>query len=165
MKVFLQSIFGQIIFSSYILWRGHQALPKKKSWQIPFFLVLVLEILVFFTGYLFHDYLPDNIFIPLMLVCNTWYIASLYITIALLVLELFRLINKRWAWYPMFVNLYWDKTKIVLFFVITIVITCLMVFGYQIVRYPSVQHVYITITITVDDRDSLNLVMTSVCPI
>ncbi|MDR1224882.1 MAG: metallophosphoesterase [Tannerella sp.] len=161
MKVFLQSIFGQILFSSYILWRGHQALPKKKRWQVPFVLALVLEILIFFTGYLFHDYLPDDIFIALMLVCNTWYIASLYITIALLVLELFHLVNKQWAWYPVFVNLYWDKTKIVLFFIMTAGITCLMIFGYRNVRYPSVQHVYTTIPKNVEGRDSLNIVMTA----
>ncbi|MDR0700592.1 MAG: metallophosphoesterase [Tannerella sp.] len=161
MKVFLQSIFGQILFSSYILWRGRQALPKKKSCQIPFVLALILEILIFFTGYLFYDYLPDSIFIPLMLICNTWYIASLYITIALLTLELFRLINKRWAWYPVFIHLYWDKTKIILFFVIAIGITGLMIFGYRNVRYPSVQHVYLTIPKTAEGRDSLNIVMTS----
>ncbi|MDR1337097.1 MAG: metallophosphoesterase [Tannerella sp.] len=161
MRVFLQSIFGQILFSSYILWRGHQALPKKKCWQVPFILSLVLEILIFFTGYLFHDDLPDSIFIALMLVCNTWYIASLYITIALLVLELFHLVNRRWAWYPAFVTLYWDKTKTVLFFVMTAGITCLMISGYRNVRYPSVQHVYITIPKQVEGRDSLNIVMTA----
>ena len=161
MQVFLQSIFGQILFSSYILWRGRQALPKKKSWQIPFVLVFVLEIVIFFTGYIFHDYLPDNIFVPLMLVCNTWYIASLYITIALLVLELLRLINKRWSWYPVFINLYWEKTKIILFFTITIGITGLMIFGYRNVRYPTVQHVYITIPKIAEGRDSLTIVMAS----
>jgi predicted MPP superfamily phosphohydrolase len=161
MKVFLQSIFGQILFSSYILWRGHQALPKMKSCRIPFIFALVLEIFIFFTGYLFHDYLPDRIFIPLMLICNTWYIASLYITIALLILELFRLVNKQWAWYPMFINLYWDKTKIALFFVISTSIICLMVSGYRNVRYPAVQQVYITIPKTVEGRDILNIVMTS----
>ena len=159
MYMFLQSIFGQIIFSSYILWRGRQALPKKKCFQIPFFLVLVLEILVFLTGYIFHNYLPDNIFIPLMLVCNTWYIASLYITIILLVLSLIHLINKRWAWYPMFVNMYWEKTKTALFFITTIGIAGLMFSGYKNVRYPSVQHVYITIPKTVESRDSLTIVM------
>ncbi|MDR2681417.1 MAG: metallophosphoesterase [Tannerella sp.] len=161
MRVFLQSIFGQILFSSYILWRGRQALPKKKNCQIPFVLALALEILIFFTGYLFHDYLPDRIFIPLMLICNTWYIASMYITIALLILELFRFINKQWAWYPVLINMYWDKTKIVLFLIITAGITCLMISGYHNVRYPSVQHVYLTIPKNVEGRDSLTIVMTS----
>jgi len=161
MQVFLQSIFGQILFSSYILWRGRQALPKKKSVQIPFMLVLILEIVVFFTGYLFHDYLSDNIFIPLMLICNTWYIASMYVTISLLILELFRVVNKRWAWYPMFINLYWSRTKVALFAVVTIGIAVLMIFGYNNVRYPSVQHVYITIPKAAEGRDSLTIVMTS----
>jgi predicted MPP superfamily phosphohydrolase len=143
------------------LWRGRQALPKKKNWQIPFVLALTLEIFVFFTGYLFHDYLPDSVFIPLMLICNTWYIASLYITIVLLILEFLRLVNKRWAWYPMFVNLYWEKTKAILFFVVTAGVVCLMIFGYRNVRYPSVQHTYLTIPKTVEGRDSLNLLMTS----
>ena len=159
MNVFLQSIFGQIIFSSYILWRGRQALPKKKSWQVPFILILVLEIAFFFTGYIFHDYLSDKIFIPLMLICNTWYIASLYITITLLILSLLHLINKRWAWYPMFVNMYWEKIKVLLFFIITIGITGLMISGYKNVRYPTVQHVYVTIPKAVTGPDSLTIVM------
>ena len=161
MRVFLQSIFGQIIFSSYLLWRGHQALPKKKSWQIPFVLVFVLEIVLFFTGYLFYNYLPDNVFVPLMLICNTWYIATMYLTISLLILECFRLINKRWAWYPMYINLYWEKTKIFLFFFLTIGITCLMIYGYGNVRYPTVQHVYLTIPKNAGERDSLTIVLAS----
>jgi predicted MPP superfamily phosphohydrolase len=157
----MQSIFAQILFSSYIFWRGRQALPKRKSCQRPFVCALTLEILIFFTGYLFHNYLPDNVFIPLMWICNTWYIASLYITIALLVLELFHLINKRWAWYPMFINLYWDRTKAILFCVIATGIIVLMIFGYRNVRYPTVRHVFLTIPKTVPGRDSLLILMTS----
>ena len=161
MYVFLQSIFGQIIFSSYILWRGRQALPKKKCWQLPFMLILILEIVIFFIGFLFHNYMSDEIFIPLMLVCNTWYIASLYITITLLVMSFLHLVNRRWAWYPMLVNLYWEKTKTILFFVVTIGITILMIDGYKNVRYPSTQHVYITIPKAAGERDSLTIVMAS----
>jgi predicted MPP superfamily phosphohydrolase len=161
MKVFLQSIFGQILFSAYIMWRGGQAFPPKKRCRLFFHLVLILEIFVFFTGYLFHDYLPDSIFIPLMFVCNTWYIASLYITIVLLVLELFRIINKRWAWYPVLVNLYWEKTKIILFVMTAIGITVFMIHGYYNTKYPDVQYVYVTIPKKVEGRDSLTIVMTS----
>ena len=159
MYVFFQSIFGQIIFSAYILWRGRQALPKKKSWQIPFVLIFILEIVMFFTGILFYEILPDKLFIPLMLICNTWYIASMYLTISLLVLESLRLINKRWAWYPMYVNQYWEKTKIFLFFFLTFGIAGLMIFGYRNVRYPAVQHAYITIPKYTEGRDSLTIVI------
>lgn len=159
MVVFLQSIFGQIIFSAYILWRGRQALPKKKSWQIPFLLVFVFEIVIFFIGYLFYDDLSDRVFVPLMLICSTWYIASMYITIALLILELLNLVNKRWAWYPMSVNRYWDKTKIILFFCFVVGIVGLMIFGYRNVTRPAVQHVYLSIPKHAGNRDSLTIVM------
>jgi predicted MPP superfamily phosphohydrolase len=149
------------LFSAYILCRGHQALPQKKSWQIPFILVFVLEIAIFFTGYIFNSYLSDNVFVPLMLICNTWFIATMYLTIALLVFEFFRLINKRWAWYPMYVNRYWEKTKIFLFFFLTLGITGLMIFGYRNVRYPIVQHVYLTIPKYAGSRDSLTIVLAS----
>jgi predicted MPP superfamily phosphohydrolase len=161
MAVFLQSIFGQIIFSSYILWRGRQALPKKKSWQVPFILIFVLEIVIYFIGFLFHNYLSDKIFVPLMFICNTWYFATMYLTIGMLILELFNLINKRWAWYPMYVRLYWDVTKIILFFLFTIGIVGLMIFGYRNVSRPTVQHVYITIPKYAEGRDSLTIVMAS----
>ncbi|MDR1813902.1 MAG: metallophosphoesterase [Tannerella sp.] len=161
MKVFLQSIFGQIIFSSYIMWRGYQALPPKKSLRIPFVLALVLEILIFFIGFIFHNYLPDVIFVPLMLFCNTWYVASMYITFALLFLALLHLLNKRWAWYPMMVNLYWGRTKVFLFIFITLGIVALMIFGYRNVRYPTVQHVYITVPKEAKGRDSLTVVLTA----
>jgi predicted MPP superfamily phosphohydrolase len=124
-------------------------------------LAFILEILVFFTGYIFHEYLPDKIFITLMFICNTWYIASLYITIVLLTFELLHLVNKRWAWYPMFINTYWSRTKVFLFFFVIIGIILLMIMGYRNVKEPVVQHVYITIPKDAGDRDSLTIVMTS----
>jgi predicted MPP superfamily phosphohydrolase len=119
----------------------------------------VLEIVIFFTGFIFHNYLPDKVFIPLMMICNTWYIASLYLSLALLVLDCFRLINKRWAWYPMFINVYWEKTKIYLFCLFAIGITSLMFFGYRSVRYPTVQHIYLTVPKYAEGRDSLTVVL------
>jgi predicted MPP superfamily phosphohydrolase len=61
----------------------------------------------------------------------------------------------------MLVNLYWDKTKVILFFIITIGITGLMLSGYRNVRFPSTQHVYITIPKDAGERDSLTVVMAS----
>jgi predicted MPP superfamily phosphohydrolase len=123
--------------------------------------VLITEIVVFFIGYIFHNYLPDIVFIPLMLICNTWYIASLYITMALLMLSLLHLLNKRWAWYPMFINLYWSKTKIALFTLITAGIVFLMISGYNNVKNPTVQHIYLTIPKDAGVRDSLTIVLTA----
>ena len=94
MKVFLQSIVAQVLLNAYIYWRGRQALPKSPAWRVPYTLLFILELSLFFFGYLFHKDLPDAWFIPIMNICNTWYIGSLYIPLGLLVLDVFRWFQK-----------------------------------------------------------------------
>ena len=50
MRVFIQSIYGQLLLSLYICWRGYQALPPKKSWRIPYLLLFVIELGIFHFG-------------------------------------------------------------------------------------------------------------------
>ena len=87
MKVFIQSIVAQILLNPYIFWRGYQAIPPKKSWRIPYILFFILELSIFFFGFTFRNVLPDSVMIAIQYICNTWYIASIYITLSLLGLE------------------------------------------------------------------------------
>ena len=84
MKVFIQSIVAQILLNPYIFWRGYQAIPPKKSWRIPYILFFILELSIFFFGFTFRNVLPDSVMIAIQYICNTWYIASIYITLSLL---------------------------------------------------------------------------------
>ena len=88
MKVFIQSIVAQILLNPYIFWRGYQAIPPKKSWRIPYILFFILELSIFFFGFTFRNVLPDSVMIAIQYICNTWYIASIYITLSLLVSRL-----------------------------------------------------------------------------
>lgn len=81
MKVFIQSIVAQILLNPYIFWRGYQAIPPKKSWRIPYILFFILELSIFFFGFTFRNVLPDSVMIAIQYICNTWYIASIYITL------------------------------------------------------------------------------------
>ena len=74
MKVFIQSIIAQLLLTPYIYWRGYQALPARRAWRVPYTLAFVLELLLYFFGFFFRKDLPDDIFIPIMNICNTWYI-------------------------------------------------------------------------------------------
>ena len=161
MKVFLQSIFGQLILIPYIFWRGYQALPAKRGWRIPYILFFVIEILLFLTGFFFHKILPDKVFIFIMYCCNTWYIASIYITISLVALDLLRLTNRIRPWFPKHFIKHWQQIKLSLFFVILLGVTGLMAKGYHTVTNPIVKHIHITIPKGAGDRDSLTIVMMS----
>lgn len=161
MKVFLQSIVAQLLLNPYIFIRGYQALPPKTSWRIPYILLFVIELLLFFTGYFFYKELPDAVFIPIMYICNTWYIASLYITMALISLEIIKLSQRFLKWFPQWLIEKKDKIKLVLFFIIPIAVSVLLIEGYKRVAKPKVKHIYLTIPKDTPGRDSLRIVMMS----
>lgn len=161
MKVFIQSIVAQLLLNPYICWRGYQAIPAKKSWRIPYLLFFVIELAVFFFGFFFRNELPDHILIPIQYFCNTWYIASLYITISLLVLELLRLSDRFFKWFPQWIKAHWAQTKLTLFFLVIAGVTGLMFHAYHVVAYPKVKNVYITLPKGNSNRDSMTIVMMS----
>lgn len=161
MRVFLHAIYGQILFSLYIFWRGYHALPAKKVFRIPFILFFVTELSLYFLGFFFYKEIPDSLMLPIIMICNTWYIAAAYITLGLITLDFFRLTNRIWPWYPYWVKPHWNQIKLFLFcFFITGVII-LMVTGHQNVKNPVVKHVHIHIPKTIKGRDKLTIVMMS----
>lgn len=161
MKVFIQSIVAQLLLNPYICLRGYQAIPAKKSWRIPYLLLFVIEWMIFFFGFIFHRVLPDEVMIPIMYICNTWYIASLYITLSLLLLELIRLSNRFFHWFPKWIVDHYKQTKFALFFAVIIGATGLMIHANRVVEYPIVKNVHITLPKGSSERDSLTIVMMS----
>lgn len=161
MRVFIQSITVQLLLTPYICWRGYQALPQKRIYRIPFLLLFVVELIIYFLGFFFYEVLPDEVMIPILYICNTWYIASIYITLSLLVLEVIRITQRIKPWYPNRVTTHWQQTKRLLFVTITIGVSFLMIHAYHTVTHPIVKNVYLTIPKQAGDRDSLRIVLMS----
>lgn len=161
MKVFIQSIVAQLLLNPYIFWRGYQAIPAKKSCRVPYALFFILELSLYFFGFIFRKELPDNILIPIQYICNTWYIASIYITLSLLFLEVLRLTNRYFKWFPGWITAHWQQTKLTFFFLIILGVTGLMIHAYRVVAYPKVQNIYLTLPKGSSHRDSLTIVMMS----
>lgn len=161
MKVFLQSIVAQLLLNPYVFIRGYQAIPPRKGWRIPYIALFVIELLLFSLGYFFHDSLPDRVFVPIMFICNTWYIALIYTTLLLVCLDFIRLSQRLWRWLPRWVIAHWRQIKMTLFFLMPLFVGLLMWNGYQRVAFPKVKDVYITIPKASPGRDSLRIVMMS----
>lgn len=162
MRVFIQSIVAQLLLNPYICWRGYQALPPRKSWRVPYLLFFIFEVGLYLFGFIFRKDLPDGVMTVIQYICNTWYIASIYITLALLVLELVRLVHRRRPWLPKIITTHWKETKLTLFFLIVAGVAVLMIRAYQRVANPIVKNVYITLPKpAADGRDSLTIVMMS----
>ena len=161
MKVFIQSIIAQLLLTPYIYWRGYQVLPAHRAWRVPYTLAFVLELLLYFFGFFFRKDLPDDIFIPIMNICNTWYIGSIYLTLGLLGIEVIRITQKRWKWLPDSIVWNWDKLKLPLFFFFIQADSLLLVKAHQNVVDPIVRHVYVDLPKGSSTRDSLKIVMVS----
>lgn len=161
MKVFIQSIFAQVLFTPYIWYRGNQALPPQKAVRLPFALLFILEIALYFFGFIFRMELPDNVMITIQMICNTWYIASIYMVLALLTLEVLKLSDRFFHWFPAFITRNYAKVKLILFFTVFCGVSALMVHAYYKVAYPIVKHVYITIPKSGGVRDSVTIAMMS----
>lgn len=161
MKVFIQSIVAQLLLNPYIFWRGYQAIPPKKSCRIPFIAFFVIELAIYFFGFFFRNELPDEVIITIQYICNTWYIASIYITLSLLALEVLRLSNRWWPWFPKWIKEHWSQTKLTLLGLIVMGVTGLMIHAYHVVAYPVVKDVYLTLPKGSSSRDSMTVVMMS----
>jgi predicted MPP superfamily phosphohydrolase len=162
MRVFLQSVIAQLLLNPYVFWRGWQAIPQQKSWRIPFVACFAAELLTYFAGFFFHKYLPDDLMVFILYYCGTWYVGLLYITMALLALEAVRLSNRLRPWYPRWIVLRRQQTKLALFFIVTAGVGGLLCHAYSKVANPVVRHVNITLPGGTGNRfDSLTVVMMS----
>jgi len=161
MKVFLTAIYGQIFLNAYIFWRGYQALPRRKVARIPLILFFVVELLLYFTGFIFYRDLPDDVMRLIMLICNTWYVASFYIAMALVGLEAVRLSNRIYPWYPTFVKRHWGNVKLLLFALIVLSVTGLMIKGYGNAVNPVVRYVDVPLSKPMGEREQLKIAMMS----
>lgn len=161
MRVFLQSIIFQLTLTPYVCWRGFQALPNKRWMRLLYLLLFAIELTIYFIGFIFHEDLPDNLMIGIEYFCGTWYVATIYIALILLVLEILRFSNKKYPWFPKGITDHWRETKLTLFFAIIIGVTALLIHAYQTVQQPKVTDIYLTLPKKSSSRDSLKVVMMS----
>ncbi len=161
MKVFLQSIIAQLLLNPYICWRGYQALPSRKSWRIPLISFFIIELVLFFIGFFFWKELPDRVMVKILYVCNSWYVAMIYITMGLLVMELLQISNRWLHWFPLWIEKRQKKIRLILFFLLPATVGALMVYGWYAVADPVVRHVTLTVPKDAPGRDSLVVLMMS----
>lgn len=160
MKVFIQSIVGQLLLTPYIAYRGQQALPSVTS-RIIFLFICIAELSLFLIGFIFRNELPDDQIINIQLICNTWYFSSIYATMALALVEVLKLSNRYKPWFPSVILKNYRKVKLSLFVFITVGVITLMLTAYNNVNKPIVKNVYIEIPKNGGILDSLTIAMMS----
>ena len=160
MRVFLQAIFGQLLFTLYIYLRGRAVLPKRRRWRLPYTLFFAAEWALYFFGYFTHSELPDSVMVPILMICGTWYIASIYLVTGLLFFDLCRWIyRRRPGWFPAWIAANALQLRRGAYLLLALFTVGLMIQGYHNVEDPRVKHVRITIPKSTPGRDSLKVVL------
>ncbi|MDR2918070.1 MAG: metallophosphoesterase [Tannerella sp.] len=161
MRVFLHAIFGQLLFNSYVFWKGYRALPPKKKYRIPFTIVFALELSLYLIGFFFYKDIPDQFLLPILMICNTWYIAVIYVASGLIIIDFLRVTNRIRPWFPSFINNHPQKVKNIFFGIFLTGISILMIYGNYLVNNPVVKHVHIHIPKKAAGREKLTIAMMS----
>jgi len=161
MKVFLYAVWGQILFNGYIVWYGSRALVNHKKICKCFWGIIIFEMSLYFIGFFFHKYLPEKWLDIIVIICNTWYIASIYVSIGFFILDMIMVINRvilymlRVVHVRHFSALPW---QIILVFIIVIL---LMIKAYNNAMYPVIKEKKIHIAKNAESRDHLTIVLIS----
>ena len=165
MRVFLQAIFGQLLFTLYIYLRGRAVLPKRRRWRLLYTLFFAAEWALYFFGYFTHSELPDSVMVPILMICGTWYIASIYLVTGLLFFDLCRWIyRRRPGWFPAWITANALRLRRGAYLLLALFTVGLMIQGYHNVEDPRVKHVRITIPKSTPGRDSLKVVLMTDTP-
>jgi len=140
MKIFLTSIFAQTLVTVYILYRAWYAFAPIKTWRSVLISAIIIEELLFFSAYFFHQRMSSELLSFIQIVCGTWFIASIYLAGFLLIVDFARLINHYFPFYPKWVKTYYDRVKLSLLLFFIFLVSFFLYSGYRSYQHPKVKH-------------------------
>lgn len=154
MRVFLNAVIIQILLSAYIYWRGWQALPDKKYIKIPYAAVYIIELIIYFIGFFSSGtgLLSFEALHCFAWVGTTWMIFIIYMSVLLLIYDLFKFIDGRKKIFPASLDLKAKKTRLVYFCSILTLVVGVMMYGNYKFYHPVVTEIDLTI-----EKDSPNI--------
>lgn len=160
MRVFFNAVVVQVFLSSYVLWRGWNALPPKKAIRIPFAAIFVVELIVYLIGFFYSFDLDLTYVHNITWVGTTWMIFILYMSSLLLCYDVLRYVNKKKRFLSDRIQLDRSKERLIYYGVSLLLVISVMVRGQQNFNNPVVTYKEIDIS-KKSKIDRLRIVMAS----
>lgn len=144
MRVFFNAIVVQILLSAYIYWFGWKGLPDKKYIKIPYTLIFIAELIIYFIGFFTSKYLSFDALHTLAWIGTTWMLFTIYMTVLLLVYELAKFINKKKKIFTS-IDFKAKKTRLIYFVSALLIVCVVMIHGNYRFHNPVVTEMDLTI--------------------
>ncbi len=159
MKLFYQIIIVHILFNLYVFWRGWKLLPDKKAYKYSFIGVFLIELLLFFIGFIGGNNLPHTLLRTIFFIGFSWAVFIFYMVIFLALQDVGRLFYKKVLKKPEIKNSLKLKRYYYSFSVLLTLL--LMVWGHYTYLHPSVVESDIVIHKDTPELKQLRIVVAS----
>lgn len=160
MRVFFNAIVVQVILSTYVLWRGWNALPPKKAIRIPFFAIFAVELIIYLIGFFYSQKLNMSYVHNIAWIGTTWMVFILYMSALLLSYDFLRFINKKRRILPRKIDLGRSKERMIFYFSSLALVIGVMLWGNYNFKNPVVTHKEVFVN-KESKIDKLRIVMAS----
>lgn len=161
MRVFFNAVIIQIFLSAYIYWRGWQGLPDKNYIKIPYTVIYIVELIIYFmgfflssTGLLSFDALHDFAWIG-----TSWMIFAIYMTGLLLIYDLFKYVDRKKKILPISLDLKAKKPRLIYFCLSLLLVCGVMIHGNYKFKHPVVTELNLSVNKDAGDLKSLKIVV------
>jgi len=145
----------------YIMRRGLQSLPRRKSLRIAYISVFILLALSYIAGRLFERWEFIDLARIFTLVGAFWIASILYFFLLILFADFLRALNGFFHFFPDFIKQNWQKTKLITFYSIIGITVTIVFFGYVNAHEPVVNNIYIKVDKKVKGMKTLRIAAVS----
>ena len=160
MLPFIFIILAYSGLNAYVCLRGWQALPPIPGLRITYLVVYILLTYGYFALFLLHKYLPLGLAKCLDIICSAWPVIFLYLLMAVLLIDLLRIVNHFLPFFPAGLQQPTAQTKLLVLAAVCCLLTGIFAAGYHRFNHPKTVHLALTIDKELLERP-LRMVMVS----
>ena len=145
----------------YIFIRGWQALaavPVLKPFYMAVFLIAALS---YFISKIFSENLPSYLYDIFLWIGSFWFAYILYLFLAIIFIDLLRLINWQLDFFPLIIKNNYVQTKLIALIVVFVISTVVIFLGYLNTRNIQINTYNLEIKKGKSKLNNLNIVMAS----
>lgn len=153
------TVYGIINF--YIFIRGWQAIPQGSQLRTLYLVVFLTLSLAFIAGRFLERAWPSPATESLVWIGSFWFAAMLYFFLAVVVLDLLRVVNAAVSIYPSWVIANYDVAKVWIMAGTIVLVSIILAAGHLNASFPRIRELKIPIPKTVEGTTSFTVVSAS----
>ena len=149
------------LLNYYICIRGWQALQIAPQFRIIYLIVFIFAALSYLITKFFTKFLPDFLYDIMIWVGSFWFAFMLYFFLAIVLIDLVRLINLQFLFLPQFVHHNYLQAKAITGAIVFVIVSLIVTAGFINTRTVQVKALELNLPKKNSDLKSLNAVLVS----